>query len=166
MAKEIDAVGYSEAGFVNITTSDGVVHGQVRQSDTFSFARIYESGHEVPFYQPVVALEMLQRALGRKDIATGKEDITASGGKYKTVGPSTSDYREGNGTMVFEVLPTNSTYNTELNGPDPKPTHAVQSLVKREVGNKAVDTNRRGLSGIFGGLLKSRGGQAGSLSLP
>jgi carboxypeptidase C (cathepsin A) len=30
---------------------DGTEYGEVRQYGNFSFARIYESGHEVPFYQ-------------------------------------------------------------------------------------------------------------------
>ena len=30
---------------------DGTEYGEVRQYGNFSFARIYESGHEVPYYQ-------------------------------------------------------------------------------------------------------------------
>jgi hypothetical protein len=156
VAKEIDAPGYSEAGFVNITTSDGVVHGQVRQSDTFSFVRIYESGHEVPFYQPVVALELFERALARKDIATGTENIVA-GGEYLTVGTPTSDYREGNATIVFEVLPWNATYNTTLNGPDPSSTQVSLSKVKRE--DKVVPRNPGKTRGPLGRPRRSKGGK-------
>ncbi|KAJ5677000.1 Peptidase S10 serine carboxypeptidase [Penicillium maclennaniae] len=118
VAKEINAPGYEKAGFVNITTSDGVVHGQVRQSDLYSFVRIYESGHEVPFYQPLAALEMFERTLSRKDIATGEKKMKQHGG-YRTKGPFTSDYREGNSTIVFKVLGSDATYNTTLNGPNP-----------------------------------------------
>lgn len=118
IAKEINAPGYEKAGFVNITTSDGIVHGQVRQSDLYSFVRIYESGHEVPFYQPLAALEMFERALSRKDIATGHEKMRHHGG-YRTVGTPTSDYREGNSTIVLKVLDTDAIYNTTLNGPNP-----------------------------------------------
>ncbi|KAJ5204517.1 uncharacterized protein N7498_005396 [Penicillium cinerascens] len=118
IAKEINAPGYEEAGFVNITTSDGIVHGQVRQSNLYSFVRIYESGHEVPFYQPLFALEMFERAISRKDIATGHEKMCPHG-HYRTVGTPTSDYREGNRTIVFKVLDTDATYNTTLNGPNP-----------------------------------------------
>ncbi|KAJ5246511.1 hypothetical protein N7468_001494 [Penicillium chermesinum] len=118
VADEIDAPGYKKAGFVNLTTSDGVVHGQVRQSDLYTFVRIYESGHEVPFYQPLAALEFFTRAISRKDIATGKKTTSHHGG-YRTVGPPTSDYREGNSTIVFKVLNSTATYNTTLNGPNP-----------------------------------------------
>lgn len=120
----IDAPGYSEAGFTNISTSDGIVHGQVKQSGLFSFLRIYESGHEVPFYQPLASLEMFERALKQVDIATGKEECHAD---YKTEGTPTSTYREGNGTIQFEVTPSNATYNTMLNAPDPEPTWAVEA---------------------------------------
>lgn len=127
VAEEINAPGYKDAGFVNITTSDGVVHGQVRQSGLYSFVRIYESGHEVPFYQPLAALELFERALARKDIATGKHKVTSKCG-YKTHGTPTSDYREGNSTVVMEVLGSDATYNTTLNGPNP----STSSKVRRE----------------------------------
>ncbi|KAJ5120601.1 Peptidase S10 serine carboxypeptidase [Penicillium bovifimosum] len=125
VAEEINARGYKDAGFVNITTSDGVVHGQVRQSDLFSFTRIYESGHEVPFYQPLASLEMFERILSRKDIATGKKHLRPHGG-YRTVGAPTSDYREGNATIVFEVLDGDATYNTTLNGPNPSASTSLR----------------------------------------
>lgn len=160
VAKEIDAPGFTDAGFVNITTSDGIVHGQVKQSDLYSFVRIYESGHEVPFYQPLAALELFERALARKDIATGEEDVTSSGG-FLTVGTATSDYREGNSTMVFEVLPSNATYNTGLNGPDPVPTWAATSAAKsrRDLsGSEQPQSSRRSLRKL-GRPVRSKGGK-------
>jgi len=116
VSKEIGAPGFDNAGYTNITTSDGVVHGQVKQSGKFSFLRIYESGHEVPFYQPVIALEMFERALAGLDIATGKETVGAG---YLTVGTAKSEYREGNGTVQYQVVPTTATYNTTTNMPNP-----------------------------------------------
>jgi hypothetical protein len=124
VADEINAEGYRDAGFTNITTSDNIVHGQVKQSGLFSFLRIYESGHEVPFYQPLASLEIFERALKQVDIASGKEKITSG---YKTVGTPTSTYREGNATIQFEVTPSNATYNTVLNAPDPEPTWVITS---------------------------------------
>jgi carboxypeptidase D len=92
------------------------VHGQVKQAGNFAFARIYESGHEVPFYQPLVSLELFHRAIAGLDIATGEVLYTPD---YKTVGTPKSTYREGNGTVQFEVLPWDATYNTTTNEPNP-----------------------------------------------
>lgn len=111
--------------------------------------RIYESGHEVPFYQPLAALELFERALGRKDIATGKHAVTSHGG-YKTHGPPTSDYREGNSTVVMEVLPSDATYNTTLNGPNPTSSTKVrrENLQGRSQSKmKAVRKVRRSMGG-------------------
>jgi hypothetical protein len=69
---------------------------------------------------------MFERALDNKDIATGKVNITH---KCKTVGPPTSTYREGNATVQFEVLPSNTIYNTTLNGSNPTST---SSTAKRD----------------------------------
>ena len=92
------------------------MHGQVKQSANFSYVRVYESGHEVPFYQPVISLSIFERAIEGKDIATGKTAVTVG---YKTVGPSESTYREGNTTIQFAVLPADATYNTTTNAPNP-----------------------------------------------
>ncbi|KAF2206958.1 hypothetical protein CERZMDRAFT_52089 [Cercospora zeae-maydis SCOH1-5] len=115
IADQIDAPGFSSAGYENVTTSDDIVHGQVKQSDNFAFVRVYESGHEVPFYQPVLSLEMFERAIHGKDVARGEKAWK----QYRTGGPAESTYREGNGTVQFAVLPTNATYNTTTNAPNP-----------------------------------------------
>jgi len=129
VAELIEAPGFSKAGFTNITTSDDIVHGQVKQAGLFSFIRVYESGHEVPFYQPLAALEIFERALKQVDIATGREKCKHD---YLTIGSPTSTYRKGNATMQFEVTPANATYNTALNAPDPTPTWPAGELTKRD----------------------------------
>ncbi|KAI1324076.1 alpha/beta-hydrolase [Xylariaceae sp. FL0255] len=117
VAHEAKAPGFEEAGFAEIETSDGIAHGQTRQSGKFSFTRIYESGHEVPFYQPLAALEYFTRAIGGLDIATGK---TRVGGDYLTKGPQDSTwYREGNATIQTHVTAANRTYDTSTNEPGP-----------------------------------------------
>ena len=142
VAELINATGFDTAGFTNMTTSDNIVHGQVKQAGLFSFLRIYESGHEVPFYQPLASLEMFERALKQVDIATGKEELTDD---YKTEGTPTSDYREGNATVQFDVTPANATYNTMLNAPDPEPTWAAGEVVKkRGLSRRAVGRPRGG----------------------
>ncbi|KAK5074898.1 hypothetical protein LTR64_001103 [Lithohypha guttulata] len=104
------------AGFANITTTDGITHGQVKTAGKFSFVRIFEAGHEVPFYQPLVSLEMLNRTIQGYDIATGTTPLTSD---YFTKGPVDSTYINGNATVTYEVLPMNATYNTTTNQPNP-----------------------------------------------
>lgn len=134
VADHVNASGYSDAGFVNISTSDAVVHGQVRQAGNFAFVRIYESGHLVPFFQPLVALEMLDRVIRGRDIATGNT-LVSNG--YATKGPKTSDFQEGNATVQFTVTPEDAIYNTTTNlpqnatEPPPPPQQQQQKKVKK-----------------------------------
>lgn len=115
VANEVKAPGFTKAGYTNMTTSDGIVHGQVKQAGKFSFSRIYNAGHEVPYYQPLASLEFFERAIGGKDIATGK--ITP-GARYVSAGTAKSTYREGNSTIQTKVLRPCATYNTKTNKPD------------------------------------------------
>jgi carboxypeptidase D len=115
VAVAIDAPDFELAGYTDIRTSDGIVHGQVRQAGQFAFARVYQSGHEVPFYQPLLSLELFDRIINGKDVATGQTSVS---GSYRTVGPSKSTYREGNGTMQWHVLDPLATYNTTINAPN------------------------------------------------
>lgn len=57
---------------------NGIEYGEVRQYGNFSFLRMYESGHEVPFYQPAASLALFARVLGNLDIATGEEVLTGT----------------------------------------------------------------------------------------
>lgn len=104
------------AGFVNISTSDDIVHGQVKSAGKFSFVRIYESGHEVPFYQLLVSLAMVNRTIHGLDIASGEVVVDES---YITQGPVSSDYVNGNSTVTYDVIPVNATYNVSTNQPNP-----------------------------------------------
>ncbi|OCT53423.1 Carboxypeptidase S1 A [Cladophialophora carrionii] len=114
VADHVSAPGYAAAGFTDIRTSDGVVHGQVRQAGNFAFIRIYESGHLVPFFQPLVALELVDRTIRGLDVATGRNPITPA---YRTMGTDTSTFVEGNRTVQFKVTPEGSVYNTTTNLP-------------------------------------------------
>lgn len=118
IADLINAPSFPRAGYANLSTSDALVHGVVKQADNFAFSRIYYSGHEVPFFQPLAALALFERGLRSKDIATGKKDIRKGGG-YLSVGPGRSEFREGNDTVQTNVLPKDAVYNTTLNGPNP-----------------------------------------------
>jgi carboxypeptidase C (cathepsin A) len=153
---DIDAPGFHSAGFVNISTSDSLVHGQVKQSDNVAFVRIYESGHEVPFYQPLVALEMFERVINGQDVATGKQRVEKGCG-YKTVGPMKSTFREGNATVQFENVPEDAIYNTTTHEPNPLP------------GNGTANA-KRGLSEMSSKMLSRRANQpiavAGPVKMP
>lgn len=44
------AAEFAKAGYQAMTVND-VEYGEVRQYGNFSFLRVYEAGHEVPYYQ-------------------------------------------------------------------------------------------------------------------
>lgn len=55
---------------------DGVEYGATREYGNFSFTRVYESGHLVPYYQPIAALQLFNRTINGLDTATGTEKVT------------------------------------------------------------------------------------------
>ena len=81
---------FAETGYVPFVV-DGTEYGEVRQYGNFSFLRVYEAGHEVPFYQPLASLEYFKRTLDNKDIATGKLDVR---GNYATNGTAKATHTE------------------------------------------------------------------------
>ena len=82
-----DQKSFLSAGYADMQTNDSYVGGLVRQHGNFSFTRVFESGHEVPAYQPETAFRIFQRAIFGNDIATGKLNIS-SNNSYATTGPS------------------------------------------------------------------------------
>jgi len=108
-SKEFRAAGY-EAMVV-----DGTEYGEVRQYGNFSFARIYESGHEVPYYQPEAALAYFNRTLYHYNIATGEECVTAN---LTTSGPA-------NATHTNSFVPLTSSYIPSF----PSPIYPETTLV-------------------------------------
>ena len=68
---------FAAAGYEPFTVN-GVEYGEVRQYGNFSFLRLYEAGHEVPYYQPEASLQLFNRTLNHFDIADGLEKVTAN----------------------------------------------------------------------------------------
>ncbi|KAK7546083.1 Alpha/Beta hydrolase protein [Phyllosticta citricarpa] len=79
---------------------DGTEYGEVRQYGNFSFLRIYEAGHEVPYYQPVASLAMFNRTVFHYDVATGETPVTAN---LTTEGEAQATHTES-----FVPLPTST----------------------------------------------------------
>ncbi|KAK5109169.1 hypothetical protein LTR62_007254 [Meristemomyces frigidus] len=114
VAAEINAAGWEGAGYQNFTTTtDGKVHGVVKQAGNFTFVRVYDAGHSVPFYQPLVALEMFERLLSGTDIATGLTKVSPS---YLSKGPAKT-YRNGSSTIQQDVVDPSCNHDSATNLP-------------------------------------------------
>ncbi|EMD59428.1 hypothetical protein GGP41_009286 [Bipolaris sorokiniana] len=105
---------FRAAGYEPMTV-DGTEYGEVRQYGNFSFARIYESGHEIPYYQPVAALAYFNRTINHFDIATGQKPVTAN---LTSSGPA-------NATHTNSFVPLTSSQSFPF--PQPFPTPAPRS---------------------------------------
>jgi carboxypeptidase D len=90
---------FRQAGYTPMTV-DGVEYGETREYGNFSFTRVYESGHEVPFYQPVASLQLFNRTLFGWDLATGRQKITMG---YETNGTAKATHTES-----YVALPTST----------------------------------------------------------
>ncbi|KAE8844111.1 hypothetical protein HRS9122_05214 [Pyrenophora teres f. teres] len=90
---------FRAAGYQAMTV-DGTEYGEVRQYGNFSFARIYESGHEIPYYQPVAALAYFNRTLNHYDIATGDVAVTAN---LTSSGTAKSEHKEPYRPMLSSI---------------------------------------------------------------
>nr|OQO17903.1 hypothetical protein B0A51_15104 [Rachicladosporium sp. CCFEE 5018] len=64
------AAEFAAAGYQPFLV-DGTEYGEVRQYGNFSFLRVYDAGHEVPYYQPVAALQLFNRTLNHFNTADG-----------------------------------------------------------------------------------------------
>ncbi|EMC92247.1 hypothetical protein BAUCODRAFT_59835, partial [Baudoinia panamericana UAMH 10762] len=84
------SAGFAKANYTPFVL-DGTEYGEVRQYGNFSFLRIYESGHEVPYYQPAAALEMFRRVLGNLVLADGSAPVTPN---YTTPGLPNATHTE------------------------------------------------------------------------
>lgn len=88
--------GFAAAGYAPFVYN-GVQYGEVREFGNFSFTRIYEAGHEVPYYQPQAALAVFNRTINHVNIADGSMPVTKN---LTTNGPANAT-----GTEAFPSLP-------------------------------------------------------------
>jgi len=82
------AAAFQNAGYAQLHTNASYVGGMVRQYGNLSFSRVFESGHEVPAYQPETAFQIFNRTLSALDVATGSVSILpgANGSVYGSQG--------------------------------------------------------------------------------
>jgi carboxypeptidase C (cathepsin A) len=120
---------FNAAGYTPFLV-DGTEYGEVRQYGNFSFTRVYESGHEVPYYQPVASLELFRRTLNHLDIATGETMFTAT---YGTNGTANATH-----TAPFVPLPTATSSGTASLGAYQKSEHIVKPRWIKGKGKKVL----------------------------
>lgn len=88
----------------------------VKQASNYAFVRIYDSGHQVPFYKPKAALALFERLVRGTDLATGEEKIDQKP-EYVSVGPQKSEYRNDPSTIQQDVVDASCLWNAETNLP-------------------------------------------------
>jgi len=81
---------FAAAGYSPITTNASYQGGVVRQQGNLSFSRVFQAGHVVAAYQPETVFRIFQRAMFRRDIATGNVDVGEAGANYSSAGPRSS----------------------------------------------------------------------------
>ncbi|KPI40802.1 Carboxypeptidase-like protein [Cyphellophora attinorum] len=84
---------FASAGYAPMTV-DGTHYGDTREYGHFSFTRVFDAGHAVPFYQPEASFALFERTITGRDQATGMDDISED---YATEGPEKSTYSQING---------------------------------------------------------------------
>ena len=66
---------FNKAGYTDFLVEEES-YGQVRQAGNLSFLRVWNSGHEVPYYQPKASLEMFRRMIQHREMADGVRNVT------------------------------------------------------------------------------------------
>lgn len=51
-------------------TVNGAEGGTFKTVDNFSFLRVFGAGHEVPYYQPAVALQVFRQTMGGEALSS------------------------------------------------------------------------------------------------
>lgn len=112
---------FKAAGYAPMVV-DGVEYGEVRQYGNFSFLRIYEAGHQVPYYQPAASLTMFNRTIKHLDIATGDIPVVSN---LSTTGDPKATHTE-----PYVPLPTGT--GSSSDAAVRKPGEPIPWLAKRD----------------------------------
>ncbi|PSR90293.1 Alpha/Beta hydrolase protein [Coniella lustricola] len=73
-----ESTAFRNAGYAALMTNASYQGGLVRQHNGLSFSRVFQAGHSVADYQPQTVLEIFERAIFGKDVATGLVDVAGS----------------------------------------------------------------------------------------
>ncbi|KAJ5392332.1 Peptidase S10 serine carboxypeptidase [Penicillium cosmopolitanum] len=93
-SKQFRAAGY--APFL----VDGKEYGETREYGNFSFTRVYEAGHEVPYYQPEASLQLFNRTLNGWELPKGEKKVKPD---FGSSGPKSATH-----TQASVALPTST----------------------------------------------------------
>lgn len=88
---------------------------------------------------------MFERAISGLDIATGEYEV---GSSYKSVGTAKSEYRQGNATVQWDIVPRSATYNTTTNTPNPYNATDVDGASKKKRSGGGRRREKRGFPGV------------------
>lgn len=77
---------FKKAGYADIKTNSSYTGGLVRQHGNLTFSRVFQAGHEAPFYQPETAYQIFNRVMFNKDVATGQNPAA----NYSSCGSSSA----------------------------------------------------------------------------
>ncbi|CAI6332944.1 unnamed protein product [Periconia digitata] len=109
---------FAHAGYATVHTNAEYVGGLTRQHSKLSFTRVFQAGHEVPYYQPETAYHIFNRVMFDRDVATGEKEV---GEDYATVGEKSawtkSEFREESGKAscyLWDIMETCDSEQTKL----------------------------------------------------
>ena len=96
---------FSNAGYAPFVVN-GKEYGATREYGNFSFTRVYDAGHMVPFNQPAASLQLFNRTLHGLDLATGKHKLRPNLGSH---GPSSATHTQASTRITSSTsLPSKS----------------------------------------------------------
>ncbi|CAG7556388.1 unnamed protein product [Fusarium equiseti] len=66
---------FANSGYADIVTNSSYNGGLVREHGGLSFSRVYQAGHSAGGFQPETVSRIFERAMFRKDVATGEVEL-------------------------------------------------------------------------------------------